>query len=132
MSNKSVDKPVNVSSMSLLDRIKMRNQGIHQEKAKTHTDVVEANKTETDDECIAEMSALDLIERSKKMSAMIKDYFTEKTSVMNRATTEQVVEYFKSRTLKEDGPKFKAILKKMCDFDEVKKTWSLMDEYFNL
>jgi len=65
------------------------------------------------------------------MSALL-DYFTEKTSVMNRATTEQVVEYFKSRTLKEDGPKFKAILKKMCDFDEAKKTWSLKDEYFNL
>jgi len=132
MSNKSADKPVNVSSMSLLDRIKMRNQGIHQEKAKAHYDVVEANKSEADDECIAEMGALDLIERSKKMSAMIKEYFTEKTSVMNRATTEQVVEHFKSRTLKEDGPKFKAILKKMCDFDEAKKTWSLKDEYFNL
>ncbi len=108
----------------------MRNQGIHQEKVKSCNDRL--NKSEANQECISEMASLDLIERSKKMSSMIKEYFTEKTSVMNRSTTEQVVEYFKSRTLKEDGPKFKAILKKMCDFSEAKKTWSLKDEYFNL
>ena len=80
-------------------------------------------------ECIGD---IDPIERSKKMSSMIKEYFSEKTRVMNQSTTEEVVDYFKGKTLKEDGPKFKAILKKMCDFNEAKKCWSLKDEYFNL
>ena len=108
--------------------LKLRNQGVHQEKTKSHEQVGFV----VSDECIADMEALNPTERSKKMSSMVKEYFCEKTRIMNRGTTEQVVDYFKDKTLKEDGPKFKAILKKMCDFDGVKRTWSLKDEYFNL
>ena len=131
-STKETDKPavtVNPSSMSLLDRIKLRNQCIHDEKKNVHDEKLPdkvAKQLEVD------MTGMNPIERSKHMSSMIKEYFSTVTTTMNRATTQQVVEYFKNKTLKEDGAKFKAILKKMCQLNKDRNTWSLKDEYFNL
>ena len=118
--------------MSLLDRIKLRNQCIHQEKPKVDETSQEQQTSPNSKDSVTELESLNPIERSKKMSSMIKEYFTTSTLVMNRATTEEVVRYFKKKTLKKDGAKFKAILKKMCEFNDNSKAWSLKDEYFNL
>ena len=125
------ESKANFSSMSLLDRIKLRNQCIHQEEPKANPSEIRSTKADCID-IINELATLNPIERANKMSSMIKDYFTNETISMNRSSTNELVAYFKDRTLKEDGPKFKAILKKMCDFQHVTNTWSLKDEYFNL
>lgn len=128
--NKEDDsKPVNPSSMSLLDRIKLRNQCIHEEKKNVHD---EKQPEKPVKQLEVDLSGMNPIERSKKMSDMIKEYFETVTATMNRASTHEVVEYFKNKTLREDGAKFKAILKKMCHLNKERNTWSLKDEYFNL
>ena len=119
-------QPANVdtSSKSLIERIKMRNSGIHHVPEKT--DNVSDKKADN------KIESANPVERSVQMSNLIKEYFSTITTPINRATTKDVVEYFKDTILKEDGAKFKAILKKMCDFNEAKACWSLKDEYFNL
>jgi hypothetical protein len=66
------------------------------------------------------------------MSKLIKEYFTTVSLVMNKSSTQEIVDYFKDKILKEDGAKFKAILKKLCSFNQQTGCWSLHDEYFNL
>lgn len=131
----ATENRANFSSMSLLDRIKLRNQCIHQEEDKPKEPETPQERVNDDldsSQIISDLSALNPIERANKMSAMIKEFFVEKTGFMNRCSTEELVDFFRHRTIKEDGPKFKAILKKMCNFSEDKTTWSLKDEYFNL
>ncbi len=118
------DKPMTsgLSSKSLLDKIKNRNKCIHNEEKKIEKSSETNNK----------LNSSDPIERSVEMTNLIKDYFTLSTTFMNQSTTEEIVDYFKDKILKEDGVKFKAILKNMCVFNKSFKKWSLKDEYFIL
>jgi DNA excision repair protein ERCC-6 len=112
------------SSKSLLDRIKLRTQAIHVD-SKTTPNSKKNNPVKI-------INSTNPIDRSIEMSKLIKEYFTTVTTSMNKATTEDIVEYFKEKILKEDGAKFKAILKKLCSFNEKTRVWSLHDNYFNI
>jgi len=116
------------SSSSLLDRIKLRTQAIHVDSKKTTPSSAQKKKTNK----AKIINSTNPIDRSIEMSKLIKEYFTTVTPTMNRASTEDVVEYFKEKLLKEDGAKFKAILKKLCSFNEKTRVWSLHDNYFNI
>ena len=116
------------TSKSLLDRIKLRNQAIHIDSKATPP--VDKNKTKNDK--TLKINSTNPIERSIEMSKMIKEYFTSTTGTINRATTQEIVDYFKDQVLKEDGAKFKAILKKLCTLNQSTGVWSLNDSYFNL
>ncbi len=115
----------NNSSKSLLDRIKLRNQAIHLDQT-----AKPINEKKKKDE--VKINSVNPIERSVDMSKLIKEYFTTVSLVMNKSSTQEIVDYFKDKILKEDGAKFKAILKKLCSFNQQTGFWSLHDEYFNL
>ena len=121
------------SSKSLLDRIKLRNQGIHvdAENAKK-----ESNKESSQDANESKLDSVNPIERTLDMSKLLKDFLLQKSKTFNKANTEQIVEYFKDKLRKEDTAKFKSVLKKICSRfeDESSKNgyWMLKDEYLEL
>lgn len=121
------------SSKSLLDRIRMRSQGIHvDEPSSSKNGDNSKSKTSTSNNEEEELKTeTNPIDRTMKMSKMIQTYLTRTSRTYNRASTEQIVDYFKDRLDKPDTIKFKAVLKNMCDFDTNARVWSLKDEYLD-
>lgn len=119
------------SSRSLLDRIRLRNQGIHVDESATKTAKEISSKEEQLDESLRESDETNPIDRTVKMSKMIQRYLTRTSRTYNRASTEQIVDYFKDRLGRADSVKFKAVLKSLCEFDKRTRTWSLRDEYLD-
>lgn len=122
------------SSKSLLDRIRLRNQGIHVDESPTKLTLAakEINQTDEElDESLRESDETNPIDRTVKMSKMIQRYLTRTSRTYNRASTEQIVDYFKDRLGRADSVKFKAVLKSLCEFDKRTRTWSLRDEYLD-
>lgn len=89
------------SSKSLLERIKQRNEGTR-------------SKLEKD-----------------SLAEAIQKYFVETARPFNRASTQEVVDYFRSKIGTERIVEFKAILKKLCNLNNksTNSYWSLKDEY---
>lgn len=122
-------------SKSLLERIKLRNQGIRIEnnnnntKSSSSPDDQDSSGDEEDSDLKKAETSPNPIDRSIKMSKMIQSYMTKKAKRFNRASTEQIVDYFKDKLTKSDSAKFKAVLKQICDFDKTSRVWSLKDEH---
>lgn len=124
------------SSKSLLERIKLRNQGIHVNNTKADSSPSDDTESSNDnEETETSLKKLDPsenpIDRSLKMTKMIQTYLTKKSKRFNRATTEQLVDYFNEKLHNTDTVKFKAVLKQICDFDKSCRIWSLKDEYLH-
>ena len=122
--NGNQPKVENVSSKSLLERIKMRNQGIQNDSKPMNSP---KSMLKTDE---SKLKSANPIERSIEMSKMIKEYLTLNTNFANKASTKDIVDYFKDKISEEDSAKFKAVLKQICSFDKSKSVWYLKDEYF--
>lgn len=129
------------SSRSLLDRIRLRSQGIQvsggsgggEKTSSPDVNSSSSNKSDDnvdkdEDELIKDEEA-NPIDRTVRMSRMIQKYMTRISRRYNRASTEQIVDYFKDRLSKTDSVKFKAVLKTLCEFDKSTRVWSLRDEY---
>lgn len=112
-----------MSSKSLLDRIRLRNQGIQIDANTSASD-----SPKEDDSSLRESNPID---RSVKIAKMIQKYLTNKSERFNRATTEQIVDHFRDKLQDKDSAKFKAVLKQVCDFDKSAREWSLKDEYLS-
>ena len=131
------EKPIAASSKSLLERIKLRNQGIHDdtvapkrvEGKDKEDDSTSSDESDSDNEL---QTAKGVIERSKIMSLMITKFLTHGTRKVNLATTKQIVDHFGDKIRKDESTKFKAILKELCTFNKATGQWSLKDEYFNI
>ena len=140
-SKQSPEKPMAAaSSKSLLERIKLRNQGIHDDTVAPKRIEGKDNEENSNSTASSEESDSDnelkttkgVIERSKVMSLMISKFLTNGTRKVNLATTKQIVDHFREKIRKDESTKFKAILKEMCEFNKATGHWSLKDEYFNL
>lgn len=129
-----------VSSKSLLDRIKLRNQGIHVDNNTSFLMASNESKQgksdngdgdDDEDDSAADLNSSNPIDRSVRMTKMIQKYMTKISKNFNRASTEQIVEYFRDKIEKSDTVKFKALLKQMCNFNKssTKGFWSMKDEY---
>jgi DNA excision repair protein ERCC-6 len=126
------------SSKSLLDRIKLRNQGIHcddEEKKKKET---KRSSTDLDAESKIRNS-VNPVERTLDMSQMIREYLLHKSVSFNKASTEELVHFFRDKLRKEDTAKFKTVLKKMCTHfkqasgaDSKNGYWMLNDEHLDI
>lgn len=124
------------SSKSLLERIKLRNQGINIEKKPEPEDKSPKDDTNNDSSSSSDdenLNSANPIERSIGMSKMIKDYLLNK--LFNKASTEELVDKFKDKMKKDDTAKFKTILKSLCTFKRDEKTnigyWKIKDEYLD-
>lgn len=122
-----------ISSKSLLDRIRLRNKGIHVDKK--HTDEQNEPKQPSADEQDLNLDAANPIDRSVNMSKMIKHYLTRESVTFNKASTEQIVDYFRDKIKPSDTAKFKSVLKQICDYSRGSNyqngsgCWSLKDEF---
>jgi DNA excision repair protein ERCC-6 len=113
-----------MSSKSLLDRIKSRTAGFHQEKSETENKFTLKKPKETTE-------SKNPIDKSVNISNMIRDYFSTNTSKhVYGIRTKQIVEFFKDKIKTEDSAKFKAILKEICTLDKDSGTWSLKNEFY--
>jgi DNA excision repair protein ERCC-6 len=119
-----------VSSRSLLDRIRLRNQGIRLQTINSNHDhdaSDESNDSTSSKETLDLKKTNDPIERSVCISKMLKEYFSFKLS--HTATTEEIVKHFKDKLSKKDSTKFKSILKELCSFQKNVGKWTLKDEF---
>jgi DNA excision repair protein ERCC-6 len=109
--NSSPSKPI--SSKSLLDRIKSRNEGIS--SSNRHDD-----QSPKSDEPV-------------NFAKIIQKYLLEIARPFNKATSHEIVEYFKEKIDAESTIKFKAVLKQMCTMTRDPWTkigyWSLNEEH---
>lgn len=120
-----------IGSRSLLDRIKLRNQNIRPDEKKP-----ELPKASQDESPEIKLDSIDPIERTVNMSKMIQIYLTQHVNTFNKASSQQIAEYFKDKLSKEDSVKFKSILRQICDLRRDLKTnigyWNLKDEYLDI
>jgi DNA excision repair protein ERCC-6 len=126
-----------LSSKSLLDRIKMRNEGIRVNESTTASSTTEpstTNKPTTSTSTSLLSNSNNPIDRTIEMSKAIHEYLTKSSVTFNRATTEQIVDHFRHKLDTNDTVKFRAVLKRICDFKKSSTGkssgyWSLKDEY---
>jgi DNA excision repair protein ERCC-6 len=113
-----------MSSKSLLDRIKSRTEGYHQEKSVIDNKFTLKKPKQTTE-------PTNPIDRSVNISNMIRDYFSTNTSKhVYGIRTKQIVEFFKDKIKTEESAKFKAILKEICTLNKDSGTWSLKNEFY--
>ncbi|RNA45173.1 DNA excision repair ERCC-6 isoform X1 [Brachionus plicatilis] len=116
-------------SKSLLERIKMRNQGIREDESKSDVD-----KDAGKDRLIIPDSK-NPVERTLNMSKLIIKYLTQHVDTFNKASSQQIAHFFNDKLNKSDSIRFKTVLKEMCEFKRDLKTnngyWSLKEEYLD-
>ena len=92
------------SSSSLLNRIKMRKQGI------------EASPPPPPSQTTTKTTSV--VDRSVETIKQIVEFFKFKCERFNRASTQQLVDFFETRVLATtDSVKFKSLLKSVCTFE---------------